>query len=127
MPGWIREYSGAKPEFSFTSGNEFPDDLEGFELVVHCGGCMLNEKAMKSRINICRANGVPIVNFGIAIARMRGMLDRALEQVSDFIAPGGVAVCEYPSENQPPKLPEGLSEHKIYKYSRTSVAIYRKD
>ncbi len=56
-----------------------------------------------------------------------GVLDRALEQVSDFIAPGGVAVCEYPSENQPPKLPEGLSEHKIYKYSRTSVAIYRKD
>ncbi|MBQ6468304.1 MAG: [Clostridia bacterium] len=79
MPGWIREYSGSEPEFSFTSGNEFPDDLEGFELVVHCGGCMLNERAMKSRINICKASGVPIVNYGIAIAKMRNMLDRALE------------------------------------------------
>ena len=79
MPGWIREYTGAEPEFSFTSGGEFPSDLSGISLVVHCGGCMLNEKEMKNRMRIAEEQGVPMVNYGVAIAKMHGILDRSLE------------------------------------------------
>jgi len=79
LPGWIREYSGSQPEFSFTSGGQFPEDLSGYELIVHCGGCMLNEKEMKSRMSRAKDAGVMMVNYGIAIAQMRGILQRALE------------------------------------------------
>lgn len=78
LPGWIREYSGASPQFEFTSGGEFPADLSGYSLVLHCGGCMLGEKEMGSRIKRAKDGGVPIVNYGIAIAAMNGILDRAL-------------------------------------------------
>ena len=81
MPAWIRKYSGANPEFAFTSGGEFPDSetLKEFALVVHCGGCMLNEQEMKSRLNRANMAGVPIVNYGVAIAEMHGILKRSIE------------------------------------------------
>lgn len=79
LPGWIREYTGKDLEFSFTSGTEFPEDTSEYALVVHCGGCMLNEKEMKSRIARCAANGTPITNYGIAIAMMHGILRRSVE------------------------------------------------
>lgn len=79
LPGWIRKYTGAEPDFSFTSGGEFPDDLSGYSLVVHCGGCMLNEREMKNRLNIAKEQGVPIVNYGVAIAQMNGILTRSLQ------------------------------------------------
>lgn len=79
MPKWIEDYSDAKPEFSFTSGGEFPEDLTPFKLVVHCGGCMLNEKEMQSRIERCENQNVPIVNYGMAIAKMNGILERSIE------------------------------------------------
>ena len=79
MPRWIREFSGAEPEFSFTSGGDFPGDVKDYALVVHCGGCMLNGKEMKHRIRICAESSVPIVNYGIAIARIHGVLNRSLE------------------------------------------------
>lgn len=85
MPKWIEDYSGAKPDFSFTSGGEFPEDLTPFKLVVHCGGCMLNEKEMQSRTERCNSQNVPIVNYGMAIAKMNGILKRSmapLEQIS---------------------------------------------
>lgn len=85
MPGWIEKYSGVKPEFSFTSGTEFPDDLSEYALVVHCGGCMLNEKEMKHRIAKAAAAGVPIVNYGIAIAQMHGILERSLQPFPDIL------------------------------------------
>ena len=78
MPNWIRGFSGAEPEFSFTSGNEFPDNPEDYSVIVHCGGCMLNEKEMKSRIGRAAEAGVPIVNYGIAIAHMNGILKRSI-------------------------------------------------
>ncbi len=78
MPQWIEEYCGAKPEFSFTSGGQFPDDLSRFQVIVHCGGCMLNEAEMKHRMATADAQGVPMVNYGMAIAAMHGMLDRSL-------------------------------------------------
>ena len=78
MPEWIRAYAGVEPRFSFTSGGEFPDDLSRFALVVHCGGCMLNAKEMAHRVGACEAAGVPIVNYGMAIAHMNGILARSL-------------------------------------------------
>lgn len=79
LPRWIREYSGVCPEFEFTSGGTFPEDLTRYKLVVHCGGCMLNETAMKNRIGGTAKQGVPIVNYGIAIAEMTGILKRAVQ------------------------------------------------
>lgn len=78
MPAWIQAYSGAKVDFDFTSGGTFPDDLSPYKVVVHCGGCMLNEKEMQHRQRAARDSGVPMVNYGIAIAAMNGILDRAL-------------------------------------------------
>lgn len=79
LPRWIREYSGASPHFEFTSGGTYPDDLTSYKLIVHCGGCMLNEAAMKSRIGKAVNQGVPIVNYGMAIAEMTGILKRAMK------------------------------------------------
>ena len=79
IPGWVRNYSGKTLDFSFSSGGEFPENLSGFALVIHCGGCMLNEAAMQHRIRTAEACGVPIVNYGMAIAQMHGILDRSLE------------------------------------------------
>ena len=79
MPKWIEEYSGAKPEYAFTSGGSFPENLSEFSLVVHCGGCMLNEKEMRRRVEAARTAGVPIVNYGIAIAHIHGILERSLQ------------------------------------------------
>ncbi|MBQ1374975.1 MAG: [Clostridia bacterium] len=79
LPGWIREYTGRDIEFEFTSGGEFPDDLSGFSLIVHCGGCMLNEREMKHRIAAAKLAGVPMTNYGTAIAEIKGILKRSLE------------------------------------------------
>jgi len=79
MPAWIEKFSGAKPCYTFTSGGEFPEDLSEFDLVVHCGACMLNEAEMNHRIAKTEGAGVPIVNYGVAIAHMHGILKRSLE------------------------------------------------
>ncbi len=79
IPGWVRKYTGKELQFSFTSGGEFPADLQDYALVIHCGGCMLNEAAMRHRMELARAAGVPMVNYGVAIAQMHGILKRSLE------------------------------------------------
>ena len=81
IPAWIKNFTNSKPDFSFTSGGEFPDEnkLKDFSLIIHCGGCMLNEQEMQSRINRAKIANVPIVNYGIAIANMHGILRRSLE------------------------------------------------
>ena len=79
MPRWIRDFSGAQPEFEFVSGNEFPEDLSRYRLIVHCGGCMLNEMEMRFRVASAQAAGIPIVNYGIAIAHMNGILARSVQ------------------------------------------------
>ena len=82
LPGWIKGYTGKQGlQFRFTSGGEFPEEMAGISLVVHCGGCMLNEREMKSRVARARAAGVPVTNYGIAIAKMKGILDRAVRPV----------------------------------------------
>lgn len=79
MPLWIKKFSGKEVTFDFTSGGEFPGDLSQYKLVVHCGGCMLNEREMKSRQEKAAAESVPMVNYGMAIAHMNGILKRSLE------------------------------------------------
>ena len=84
IPGWIKVFTKSEPEFQFTSGGEFPDDLSSYDLVVHCGGCMLNEKEMKNRIRLGTEQGKPIVNYGVGIAYINGILKRSLEIFPDL-------------------------------------------
>lgn len=86
LPKWIREYTNKQLEFSFTSGGEFPDNLSEYALVVHCGGCMLNEREMKSRVRRCIDSGTPITNYGIAIAQIHGILRRSLEPFPEILS-----------------------------------------
>lgn len=79
LPDWIRKFSGKRLDFDFTSGGTFPDDLSEYALVVHCGGCTLNEIEMKNRLARCEKQGVPVTNYGTAIAEMNGILRRSLE------------------------------------------------
>lgn len=78
IPRWIREYTGFDVGFDFTSGTEFPDDLSPYRMVIHCGGCMLNEREMKYRIQCAADQGVPITNYGILMAHLRGILKRSV-------------------------------------------------
>ena len=77
LPNWISGYTGKKLRFEFSSGGTFPDDLTGYALVVHCGGCTLNEKEMNSRMERALSQNVPITNYGIAIAHIHGILQRS--------------------------------------------------
>ena len=79
LPRLIRNYTGKELEFEFTSGTEFPFSLEKYRLIVHCGGCMLNEREMKYRIRCAEDAGIPITNYGTAIACMKGILERSIE------------------------------------------------
>ena len=85
LPRWIGDFSGAKIAFSFTSGGAFPEDLAEYSLVVHCGGCMLDEKEMRRRVAAAVHSGIPIVNYGVAIARMHGILQRSLEPFPEVL------------------------------------------
>ena len=86
LPKWLRDYTGADLDLRYTSGGEFPTDLTGIDLVLHCGACMLNEAEVTSRRNRAREQGVPFTNYGIAIAQMHGILRRSLELFPDVLA-----------------------------------------
>lgn len=79
IPRLLRRYASSEPEFSFTSGTGFPDSLEGVDLIIHCGACMLNDREVAHRVSQAQAAGIPIVNYGMALAAMNGMLARTLE------------------------------------------------
>ena len=83
MPNWIKSFSGSEPEFIFTSGTQFTETPEDYKLIVHCGGCMLNEKEMQNRIKKATDAEVPVVNYGIAIAHMNGILKRSVALFPD--------------------------------------------
>ncbi len=89
LPKWIRKYSGKNLHFEYSSGNEFPENLQDYALVVHCGGCMLNTKEMQFRMGHAKSENREMVNFGIAIAKMHGILDRAVlpfkEEVESYV------------------------------------------
>lgn len=78
LPKWIQGYTGKSFQFDFSSGNSFPEDLSPYQLVVHCGGCMLNQQEMKSRAARAAAQGVPYTNYGVLIAFLNGILERSL-------------------------------------------------
>ncbi|MCR4729759.1 MAG: [FeFe] hydrogenase H-cluster maturation GTPase HydF [Saccharofermentans sp.] len=78
LPGWIREYTGVDFEFRFTSGLEFPKDLSEYDLIIHCGACMLGETEVMSRYQKAKDQGIPMTNYGIAIGKMKGILDRVI-------------------------------------------------
>lgn len=84
MPGWIRNYTGKKPEFVFTSGTEFPADLSPYKMIVHCGGCMLNEREMLYRYKCAADQNIPMTNYGILIAHMHGILQRSIAPLPDI-------------------------------------------
>jgi [FeFe] hydrogenase H-cluster maturation GTPase HydF len=86
IPRWIEAFSGVKPAFEFTSGGDFPDDLAECRLIVHCGGCMLTDKEMRARMERAEAAGVPMVNYGVAIAHMHGILKKSLAPFPDVAA-----------------------------------------
>lgn len=79
IPRWIREYTGKEICIETTSGTEFPDDLTKYKLIIHCGGCMLNEREMKYRLSCAADQGVPMTNYGILIAYVKGILKRSVE------------------------------------------------
>ena len=79
LPRWIRNYTGKDLEFEYSSGRDFPEDVTKYNLIVHCGGCMLNEREMKYRIACAQDAGIPITNYGVAIAYMNGILKRSVE------------------------------------------------
>ncbi|MCR5508729.1 MAG: [FeFe] hydrogenase H-cluster maturation GTPase HydF [Lachnospiraceae bacterium] len=82
LPGWIRKHTGCDIDFSFTQGHGFPDRVEGYDLVIHCGGCMLNDREIRERMELSERSGVPFTNYGIAIAHMNGILKRCLSPLN---------------------------------------------
>ncbi len=84
IPKWLKDYTGKKLDFEFSSGTEFPS-LAGYSLVIHCGGCMLNEKEMNTRVRRAAEEGIPMTNYGIAIAQMHGVLRRSLMPLPGMI------------------------------------------
>lgn len=85
MPNWVRNYSKKTLNFEFTSGNDFPEDLSKYALVIHCGGCTLNKREMQSRTGQATDSGVSMTNYGIAIAHMHGILKRSLAPFPDAL------------------------------------------
>ena len=79
IPRWIREYTGKDITFKTVSGTEFPDDLSEYSLVIHCGGCTLNDREVKYRMKCAEDQNVPITNYGTVIAYVKGILSRSIE------------------------------------------------
>lgn len=79
LPRWLRQYVGGKLEFTHVQGHDFPDDLASYKLAIHCGACMWNRREVLSRIIRCQQAGVPITNYGLAIAYSLGIFERALK------------------------------------------------
>ena len=77
IPAMVRKFTGISPQFSFSSGNEFPEDLTSFKLIIHCGACMLNDAQMAARTKRAADQNIPMLNYGMAIAHMNGILQRA--------------------------------------------------
>lgn len=84
LPVWLENYTKKKLDFQWTSGADFPENLSDFDLIVHCGGCMLDDKEMQFRRNEAENQGVPFTNYGTAIAHMNGILERSIEMIPEL-------------------------------------------
>ena len=82
LPNWIRQHTKKKIQFDTTSGTGFPAELSPYRMVIHCGGCMLQKKEMQYRMKLAQEQGVPMVNYGIAIAYLKGILQRSMSWVA---------------------------------------------
>lgn len=78
IPGWLQQQTGKNLKFSFASGGDFPEDISGYRLIIHCGGCMLREREMKYRIACAKDAGVSITNYGMTISELKGILERSV-------------------------------------------------
>jgi len=78
LPMWIEKHTGAKPNYEFSSGGDFPEDLSAYKLIIHCGGCMLNNREMLYRQRMAQKAAVPMTNYGVAISYMQGILERCV-------------------------------------------------
>lgn len=88
LPGWIKNHTSCELNYEFTSGGQFPENLSKYKLIIHCGGCMLNEQEMQYRLTEAKRCHVPITNYGTAIAYMHGILKRSVRlfpEVSDLL------------------------------------------
>ena len=85
LPRWLKEHTQKELRITLTSGTEFPENLSGYKLIIHCGGCMLNSREMKYRLTCAQNQGVPMTNYGIAIAYMKGILARSIEVFPDIV------------------------------------------
>lgn len=79
IPKMLEKFTGIKPEYHFASGNDFSDNISDYKLVIHCGGCMLSEREMQNRLSLAESSGVPIVNYGVLLAYLSGILQRSLK------------------------------------------------
>ena len=79
IPRWLTQYTGKKLEYDFAAGHDYPEDLEEYKVILHCGACMINQQAMSRRILEAERRGVPITNYGVTISKLQGVLDRCLE------------------------------------------------
>lgn len=84
LPRWLRQYTRNELLIETSSGREFPEDLSAYKLIIHCGGCMLNEREIEYRRKCASDAGVPFTNYGIAIAYMKGILKRSLKALPDL-------------------------------------------
>ena len=82
LPNWLKKYTNLDLDFEWSSGTGFPNDLKKYDLIIHCGGCMLNENEMIFRMNSAENQNVPFTNYGIAIAYMKGILERSIKSIS---------------------------------------------
>ena len=95
IPRWLTQYVGGKLDFNTVQGHDFPNDLSPYQLVIHCGACMMNRREMLTRLLHCRQAGVPMTNYGLTIAYSLGIFERALEPF-----PAAREVCQKKREEQ---------------------------
>ncbi|HBZ64855.1 MAG TPA: [FeFe] hydrogenase H-cluster maturation GTPase HydF [Lachnospiraceae bacterium] len=84
LPNWLLKYTGKDLKFEWSSGREFKEDLSPYAMIIHCGGCMLNEREVKYRMKCAVDQGIPFTNYGIAIAYMKGILQRSIEPIPNL-------------------------------------------
>jgi [FeFe] hydrogenase H-cluster maturation GTPase HydF len=84
IPKWLQNHTDKKINYEFSSGTEFPTDLSKYKVVIHCGGCTLNEKEMKHRLATAKAQNIPMTNYGIFISYVNGILKRSLEFFPEY-------------------------------------------
>jgi [FeFe] hydrogenase H-cluster maturation GTPase HydF len=94
IPKWLTKHVGGPLQFTTVQGHDFPEDLSPYKLVIHCGACMLNRREMLGRIQDCRSQGIPVTNYGVAIAYLFGILERALEPFPAVLAAYRTAKAE---------------------------------